>query len=72
MIAFDLLLSVAAEKSGQLLSVAAYGCENKMHFSFFSNPQQLRLPRTYKQHLAATGNRPSIKGWVAMGRTNHA
>ena len=72
MIAFDLLLSVAAEKSGKLLSVAACVCEDKIHFSLFSNWQHLKPSRPRKQQLAATGNRPSIKGWVAMGRTNHA
>lgn len=49
------LLSVAAEKSRQLLSVAACACEHEMHFRFFSLWQQVFTPRARKQQLAATG-----------------
>lgn len=49
------LLSVAAEKSRQLLSVAACACEDKVKFPIFLYWQHVSKPRARKQHLAATG-----------------
>lgn len=51
---FFQLLSVAAEKSRQLLSVAACACEHKIFFALFSIWQHFSKPRARKQHLAAT------------------
>lgn len=60
------LLSDAAEDQPKLLSDAACACEHEMHFHSFSNCQHLERPHARKQQLAATGNRPLMKGWVAM------